>query len=383
MVESQSSSVHVHVGSLPVNSDGTTTSGTNRRERSFSIDSLRRSNTSLQSPTRTLHLDELEALHRSNSNPRPSSIHSLRSRSNQRNRTPNRHESPLDPDAFRSVEPDVQPIEHARITIRPRVGALRGTFYPRSIEESRQNATPKSTRQGPSHRKIRRWNNDHFNKLAAELQSHRAAEALRNAHEDAHLYRDIINPGDSRGVMHNFLIDEKLKQARDLFYAGDLMPTTIQPTKNTTRRARDDSNLSAEDCMNRIDQRIRRVMIKACMNSYPAVKVVETLEEYVVATFLLELGEFRGSSEWWKDLLIREPEISFHSDSRLIINFHFDAANSTGGFHRILLHAIAQFHGLIAVSKMSNTIKARVLTISGSIKEDRHRLLDQVRCREE
>ena len=47
-----------------------------------------------------------------------------------------------------------------------------------------------SRKQGPSHRKVRRWRNDHLEDAAVDHP--KAAEALRKAKEHAHLYRDII-----------------------------------------------------------------------------------------------------------------------------------------------------------------------------------------------
>lgn len=50
-----------------------------------------------------------------------------RPRSNQRNRTPSRYESPLDPAAFRRDEPSPERVEGQRITVRPLAGAPVGT----------------------------------------------------------------------------------------------------------------------------------------------------------------------------------------------------------------------------------------------------------------
>jgi len=65
--------------------------------------------------------------------------------------------------------------------------------------------TPTSSRsgkQGPSHRKVRRWNNDRISSLADEIakmsssKSSKAAEVLLIAHRDAHLYRPICDPAE-------------------------------------------------------------------------------------------------------------------------------------------------------------------------------------------
>ena len=59
----------------------------------------------------------------------------------------------------------------------------------------------KSQKQGPSHRKIRMWNNENFGSLASELASgrgHKAAQALLLGQADAAKYRSIYNPDDHR-----------------------------------------------------------------------------------------------------------------------------------------------------------------------------------------
>ena len=70
--------------------------------------------------------------------------------------------------------------------------------------------TTQSRKQGPSHRKVRRWRNEQFDDLAFEVEASStsstnnndnrggrlAAEALRKAKEKAHLYKDIVNFND-------------------------------------------------------------------------------------------------------------------------------------------------------------------------------------------
>jgi len=61
--------------------------------------------------------------------------------------------------------------------------------------------TPLSSKQGPSRRKVRRWNNDNFSGIASELAkaSSRgavAAEVLLRAQADAPRYISVYNPED-------------------------------------------------------------------------------------------------------------------------------------------------------------------------------------------
>lgn len=190
----------------------------------LSVASLRRASP-LHTPTRTLRLDEGEHISRQRDQTGPLATRvtlaslASRPRSNPRSRTPMRYESPLNPDEFRresqssaAAGNDDEPStsnsnrESGRtITIRPTAGLAVGTTlssnrHNRTIHEER----PKSRKQGPSHRKVRRWNNDHFVGLASEIaklsngRGHIAAEVLMRAHEDAPLYRSLYDPAEHR-----------------------------------------------------------------------------------------------------------------------------------------------------------------------------------------
>lgn len=137
--------------------------------------------------------------------------------------------------------------------------------------------------------------------------------------------------------------------------------------------------LSLGTMLNRIDVRLRRVVIKACVNSFPASKVVERFEEFVVEAF-----SGTHPKEWdWNDLLLEAPTISERKDrSRVTAKFYFDPESSTAGFHRLLLNAVCQFHSLHTVPKVADIVIdgrtcARELTVHGRITEKySFRLLD-------
>lgn len=195
-----------------------TDSNIRRPASTLSVASLRRTSP-LHTPTRTLRLTEAEHLAR-NAGPPPVTLASLasRPRSNPRSRTPMRYESPLNPDEFRreplttaaeQQEQSSTPEGGSRriITIRPSAGLAVGSIAATRIDEKRATAT-KSRKQGPSHRKVRRWNNDHFVGLATEIakssrEGHIAAEVLLRAHDDAHLYRDVYDPSEHRSDQMN------------------------------------------------------------------------------------------------------------------------------------------------------------------------------------
>lgn len=175
---------------------------------------LRESASNLGSPTRTLRLTAHEQQQRgggSRDRTPPSFTRdelARRPRSDPRSRTPMRYESPLEADALRrssrsppgdddgdGEQRQQQPSQ--RVTIRTLAGSAVGTVA--RIREHRP-VTPnrKSHKQGPSHRKIRRWNNDKFSGLASELQqasrNSAAADVLLQAQSEAHLYRAIYDP---------------------------------------------------------------------------------------------------------------------------------------------------------------------------------------------
>jgi hypothetical protein len=153
-------------------------------------------------PSRTIRITALEQSSRDNT-PNPITIEDLvnRPRSNPRVRTPMRYESPLESDAFRIINQSVLYEEPtgSRITIRPSAGSAVGSMARRPANFESGDVKRKSAKQGPSQRKIRRWRNENFVGLAAELASSRgtmAADVLLQAHRDAHLYRSIYDPKD-------------------------------------------------------------------------------------------------------------------------------------------------------------------------------------------
>jgi hypothetical protein len=172
--------------------------------------------------------------------------------------------------------------------------------------------------------------------------------------------------------------DDSLKSVRDQFFEGELPG---RPTESHVRsRGTLNRPLTAQDMMNRVDDRLRRIVMKACTNSYASSKVVEVFEGFLIASFTGKKTK-ELSSDWSSDLLLEPPTITRRKDLRHVAQFFFDAESSTGGFHRLLLHAVCQFHGLNAVSKMvdiaiDDKSRARALSVTGTITEDKYRLLE-------
>jgi hypothetical protein len=122
------------------------------------------------------------------------------------------------------------------------------------------------------------------------------------------------------------------------------------------------------------------VVAKACRNSYAASTVVAKFERYVLASFTASHKRRKKLASleegWWTDLLLERPTVTKRKDARSSGQFFFDAEESTGGFHRLLLQAVCQFYGLTAVSRMVSNVsfgdktKARSLVATGSIADE-------------
>jgi CRISPR/Cas system-associated endoribonuclease Cas2 len=359
----------------------------------------RRTGTSI-TPTRTLHIthSEQQVLRHPHSDPNHISrlvdvAQHHRPRSNPRSRTPMRFESPLAPDSFREPSPSPERPETRRVTIRPFAGHAIGTVPGSSSisEENRNNN--KSRKQGPSHRKVRRWNNDHFTNLAAEIQSLRgvaAAEVLLQAQKDAPLYRSVYDFQESKrsAKITEFMEDDKMKRVREQFFEGEGPQSTTTTHRSSQKQlsVKDVDVITAMDMYHRIEPRLRRLVVRAFRNSYAAAKVIGMLEEFLITSLEKHRDGNRSkvsmlAENWWSGILLEPPTITRHTNPkddgaqrRYTIQFLFDAESSTGGFHRLLLQAIAQFHGLHVICRMvhgivrneaKDTISARGITVTG------------------
>jgi hypothetical protein len=168
--------------------------------------SVRRGTASIITPTRTIRLTEAEqqaAAAASVSPGRYLSAEALsnRPRSNPHSRTPRRYESPLNSNEFRNIRNDPSDATRNNIfaigTTVPEGGGVGGNHRPGTMTPGRIRSQKQDL---PSHRKVRRWNNDHFVDLASEIgkNSTKAADVLRLASKDAHLYVSIYDPAEHK-----------------------------------------------------------------------------------------------------------------------------------------------------------------------------------------
>ena len=178
-----------------------------------------------------------------------------------------------------------------------------------------------------------------------------------------------------------FIKDDKLQGVRDKFFECELPVPTVTPPSNNNKSRR--HHLNAQEKLYRVDARLRRVVTKACRNSQPAAMVVRTLENFVMATFgssSLSKKFTAPTGTWWTTLLAEQPTVTERRDGQYTAQFLFDAASPTGGFHRLLLHAVCQYHGLHAVSKMVDISgrSNRALIVTGEAIRHKHTLLAQL-----
>ena len=169
--------------------------------------------------------------------------------------------------------------------------------------------------------------------------------------------------------------DPTLRDLRDRFFEGELPSLPNWNSKSTAIPEKSRSRaLTVQDRLNRVDARLRRVVVKAVNNSCPAARVVQRFEAFVLGTFS-PTDSSPKEDEDWKGLLLEPPTVVSERGvvPSIAIRFHFDPDSSTGGFHRLLLHAVCQFHGLDVESRMvhlptnSSKALARELVACGFI----------------
>lgn len=304
---------------------------------------------------------------------------SRRPRSNPRTRTPMRYESPLNSNAFRreGLPPTEAPSRKGRrISVRPFAGAAVGSIQPariitEEIHYARRSFVPgNSQKQRPSHRKIRRWNNDNFVGIALELAKSSSrgpavAESLLIAQADAANYRAVYNPHDcQQSVISKLSEDAKLADVRDKFLNGEI-GHGIAVQHPSRKKELEEASVTPAMMMNRIHRRLRGVVVRACCNSEFSMGVIDAFERFLVNCFAMG----PTASLHLVDTLIEAPTITKLTTGQTLVRFYFDSTSSRGGFHRLLLHAVCQFHGLHAVSisvDLNQNSKSRLLTVTGN-----------------
>lgn len=217
--------------------------------------------------------------------------------------------------------------------------------------------------------------------VASDLARHSkpgVAENLLRAQADAPLYQSIFPTSLSGPTRLTTLLlqDETLESLRQQFADGEIGHARGAGSSSTSTTS---SSLSENPAilMKRIHDRLRHVLIRACAGSDATIDVVNALEECLKNCFLSNEEETETSTTRVTivDTLLEPPIVtrralsSSSSSSHCMARFYFDATSSAGGFHRLLLHAICQFHGLHATSTtttMTNTNTANTAAVQSS-----------------
>ena len=221
--------------------------------------------------------------------------------------------------------------------------------------------------------------------------SNKAAEALLRGHAHAGQYRNILQDEHKKNIMTKLASSstksEELQYVRDKFYTGELHSS--QPTARTNHKNHQKPAhlLTRDDKLNRIDKRLRQVVTRAIENSLPATKVMETLEDFLIqAHATKDDGDFvvvPQDPKLWEHILAQPPTISRHGGDKgkqiVVLRFSFEDGDksSNAGFHRLLLHALVQFHGLQAHS-ITTATGGRQLTATGVLADTKHKLVDSI-----
>jgi hypothetical protein len=171
--------------------------------------------------------------------------------------------------------------------------------------------------------------------------------------------------------------DKQYSDVRDKFFSGELHASAPSAPPQYRKSASDIIDPSPEDLFHRIDGRLRRVVVKACENSAPACKIVESFENYLIAAF--DKDDDNPNSNCWEGVLLERPSVS-HQEGVTHVTFLFDGESTSGGFHRILVHAVSQFHCLkvktFSQAESPSEQSARGLSVKGGMRGGNHRLLD-------
>jgi hypothetical protein len=130
--------------------------------------------------------------------------------------------------------------------------------------------------------------------------------------------------------------------------------------------------------LNRIHGRLLTVVTRACSTSQASVKFVDRYERFLAQCFGKEKVTTLNTDV--STSLLEPPAVTRTKSGSTIARFYFNSVSSEGGFHRLLLHAVTQFHGLHAISKTveMETNTARLLTVTGSLSGPYVRLLDHI-----
>ena len=183
-----------------------------------------------------------------------------------------------------------------------------------------------------------------------------------------------------------------IEEARHDFIKGKVSTHCVAgERKNTATIQRDDYGIFSDGKImyeKRIQERLKRLIIRLCMSSDFIVKVLNAFEAVLVSEMSVDVR----SSDWSSfenilngvllqpPLVSRSRPINQYTDCGKIVRFNFDIDSSRSARHRMLLHALCQFHGLKASS--TTTSRGRTLTVTGLCKGGNFRLIELINSQE-
>lgn len=247
----------------------------------------------------------------------------------------------------------------------------------------------RSSKQGPSRRKLRRWDNDKFIGIAAELAKAghpNIAQAFARGESETSFYLRANDPRCYRSVFSQLVEDKDgdLGDVKARFVRGEVADD--RRTKEINSEALHVEEDSAFTKFNAIDRRLQQAVFRACRASFPT-KVLNAFESYLLSVFTDD--DFQecdaAIARLFDGIMARPPTIIFPScDSKADqsrktkVRFYFPTESCAGSYCRVLLHSVCQFHGLRANS--NNFDGLRVVTVTGILSGIDFELVDFISC---
>eukprot|EP00804_Cyclotella_cryptica_P000771 CCRYP_001043-RB/>CCRYP_001043-RB protein AED:0.13 eAED:0.13 QI:218/1/1/1/1/0.66/3/0/529 len=262
-----------------------------------------------------------------------------------------------------------------------------------------------STKQLPSHRKIRRWNNDRF--IGTHSENHGVIHPVV-VREGEEWYQEYWMPNYPREYRSEFarLVNDETQRgqhARERFIKGEVVASHFETKHGTHPIPKQFQGISQSNVGNqlyrRLSPRIRSILSRCYDNSAPpldaasttnrhrtslAIQAISAFEAYLIScTFqskksvvpscgfppLLSVDTYQVLEKVLcapPDLVIKKNKNKTTQGVSTIPSIHFyfadgpgraqdDTTNNNncrnnGAFYRILLYAVCNFHGLVASS---------------------------------
>jgi hypothetical protein len=317
---------------------------------------------------------------------------------------------------FTTQQPQQQQQQRVMLGTGLPVGTILSTSALSALHEHRlehRDIVPqaKSNKQGPGHRKVRRWNNDKFIGISADISHHNPLRGAKiaNIYAEAEMnkwqYTMPNVPRDNRTIFGTLLASNstdmntdgnckvklsaaEMQNIRERFVQGEVgvVQDSMSQLAIQRHKRREEQKYKSGRRMlkENVDTRLLDVIVRACQASKFSRSVVSAFERLIVGHMSndqssMSTYKMDADIDIWNEILVQKPFITrktANTGGGFILRLLFNEHESKGAFHRLLLHAVTQFHGLDTTS--NSTSKGRVLTVTGSCKGSQFKLLDYV-----